>query len=61
MRIVVLVKPVPDPASAGERLGPDGRLDELERLLEHVFVVAVDDGRAVGTVKGPVRSEPLAT
>ena len=27
MHIVVLVKPVPDPASAGERLGPDGRLD----------------------------------
>jgi electron transfer flavoprotein beta subunit len=27
VRIVVLVKPVPDPASAGERLGPDGRLD----------------------------------
>ena len=27
MRIVVLVKPVPDPTSAGERLGPDGRLD----------------------------------
>lgn len=27
MRIVVLIKPVPDPASAGERLGPDGRLD----------------------------------
>ena len=27
MRIVVLMKPVPDPASAGERLGPDGRLD----------------------------------
>ena len=27
MRIVVLLKPVPDPASAGERLGPDGRLD----------------------------------
>ena len=27
MRIVVLVKPVPDPASAGERLGADGRLD----------------------------------
>ena len=25
--IVVLVKPVPDPASAGERLGSDGRLD----------------------------------
>ncbi len=27
MRIVVLVKPVPDPASAGERLGPTHRLD----------------------------------
>ena len=27
MRIVVLVKPVPDPASGAERLGPDGRLD----------------------------------
>ncbi len=27
MRIVVLVKPVPDPASGGEKLGPDGRLD----------------------------------
>jgi electron transfer flavoprotein beta subunit len=27
VRIVVLIKPVPDPASAGERLGPDGRLD----------------------------------
>lgn len=27
MRIVVLAKPVPDPASGGERLGPDGRLD----------------------------------
>lgn len=27
MRIVVFSKPVPDPASAGERLGADGRLD----------------------------------
>ena len=27
MRIVVLVKPVPDTASGGERLGPDRRLD----------------------------------
>ncbi len=27
MHIVVLVKPVPDPASGGERLGPDDRLD----------------------------------
>ena len=29
MRIVVLVKPVPDPTAAGERLGPDGRLDRV--------------------------------
>jgi electron transfer flavoprotein beta subunit len=27
VRIVVLVKPVPDPAAAAERLGPEGRLD----------------------------------
>jgi electron transfer flavoprotein beta subunit len=27
VRIVVLTKPVPDPASGGERFGPDGRLD----------------------------------
>jgi electron transfer flavoprotein beta subunit len=27
VRIAVLVKPVPDPAAGGERLGPDGRLD----------------------------------
>jgi electron transfer flavoprotein alpha/beta subunit len=27
VRIVVLVKPVPDPAAGGERLGPGGRLD----------------------------------
>jgi electron transfer flavoprotein beta subunit len=27
VRIVVLVKPVPDPAAGGERLGPDRRLD----------------------------------
>ena len=27
MQIVVLTKPVPDPAAAAERLGPDGRLD----------------------------------
>jgi electron transfer flavoprotein beta subunit len=27
VRIVVLTKPVPDPVSGGERLGPDGRLD----------------------------------
>ena len=27
MQIVVLMKPVPDPAAASERLRPDGRLD----------------------------------
>jgi electron transfer flavoprotein beta subunit len=27
VRIIVLTKPVPDPAAAAERLGPDGRLD----------------------------------
>jgi electron transfer flavoprotein beta subunit len=27
MQIVILTKPVPDPAAAAERLGPDGRLD----------------------------------
>lgn len=27
LRIIVLAKPVPDPAAAAERLGPDGRLD----------------------------------
>jgi electron transfer flavoprotein beta subunit len=27
LRIVVLTKPVPDPAAAAEKLGPDGRLD----------------------------------
>ena len=32
-----------------------GRLDELERLLEHVLVVAVDDGRAVRPIEPPVR------
>jgi electron transfer flavoprotein beta subunit len=32
MRIVVLTKPVPDPASATEHLGPDGRLDRSASL-----------------------------
>ena len=27
LRVVVLTKPVPDPAAAAERLGADGRLD----------------------------------
>ena len=41
-----------------------GRLDELERLLEDVLVVAVDDGRAVRPGRagrpGPSRSPPDA-
>src|SRR3954469_12067761 len=37
-----------------------GRLDELERGLEDVLVVAVDDGRDRGTVEATVRPEALA-
>lgn len=40
MQIVVLVKPVPDPASGGERLGPDGR---LERAATPAVVNANDE------------------
>ena len=59
MRIVVLTKPVPDPASGGERIGPDGRLDRanspavvngndeyvLERALK--LVEAAGEGEVV--------------
>ena len=39
-----------------------GGLDELERRLEHVLVVAVDDGRAARSSRpsGPRRSPPDA-
>ena len=37
-----------------------GGLDELERLLEDVFVVAVDDRRAVGAIEPAVGQESLA-
>ena len=40
MHIVVLVKPVPDPAAAAERLGPDGR---LERSASPTVVNANDE------------------
>jgi electron transfer flavoprotein beta subunit len=59
VRIVVLTKPVPDPASGGERLLPDGRLDRanspavvngndeyvLERALK--LVEAAGDGEVI--------------
>ncbi|MBA2700530.1 MAG: electron transfer flavoprotein subunit beta/FixA family protein [Chloroflexi bacterium] len=59
MRIVVLTKPVPDPASGGERLGPDGRLDRAnsaavvngndEYVLEKALklVEAAGDGEVI--------------
>ena len=59
MRIVVLTKPVPDPASGGERLLPDGRLDRAnspavvngndEYVLEKALklVAAAGDGEVI--------------
>jgi electron transfer flavoprotein beta subunit len=57
VRIVVLVKPVPDPASAGERLGPDGRLDRAavpavvngndEYALEAALKLTADGGEVI--------------
>ena len=54
MRIVVLTKPVPDPAAAAERLGPDGRLDRSaspsvingndEYVLEAALKIVEADG-----------------
>ncbi|HET7028627.1 MAG TPA: electron transfer flavoprotein subunit beta/FixA family protein [Candidatus Limnocylindrales bacterium] len=60
MRIVVLTKPVPDPASGQERLGPDGRVDRaaapavvngndeyaLEAALKLVEAAGEGDGHA---------------
>jgi electron transfer flavoprotein beta subunit len=57
VRIVVLTKPVPDPAAAAERLGPDGRLDRAaspavingndEYLLEAALKLADSQGADV--------------
>jgi electron transfer flavoprotein beta subunit len=59
VRIVVLTKPVPDPASGGERLGADGRLDRAnspavvngndEYVLEKALklVEAAGDGEVI--------------
>src|SRR6185436_12404812 len=57
LRIVVLTKPVPDPAAAAERLGPDWRLDRAaspavingndEYLLEAALKLADSEGAEV--------------
>jgi electron transfer flavoprotein beta subunit len=65
VRIVVLTKPVPDPASGGERLLPDGRLDRAnspavvngndEYVLEKALklIEAAGEGEVVLLTMGP--------
>ena len=65
MRIVVLTKPVPDPASGGERLGADGRLDRTnspavvngndEYVLEKALklIEAAGDGEVILLTMAP--------
>ena len=63
MRIVVLVKPVPDPASGMERLGPDQRLDRAaaapvingndEYALEAALKMAGTDGEVILLAMAP--------
>jgi electron transfer flavoprotein beta subunit len=65
VRIVVLTKPVPDPASGGERLGADGRLDRAnspavvngndEYVLEKALklIEAVGEGEVVLLTMAP--------
>jgi electron transfer flavoprotein beta subunit len=65
VRIVVLTKPVPDPASGGERLGPDGRLDRAnspavvngndEYVLEKALklIEAAGDGEVILLTMAP--------
>jgi electron transfer flavoprotein beta subunit len=65
VRIVVLTKPVPDPASGGERLGPDGRLDRAnspavingndEYVLEKALklIEAAGDGEVIVLTMAP--------
>ncbi len=60
MHIVVLTKPVPDPAAAAERLGPDGRLDRAaspavvngndEYALEAALKLTAEHGGEVSIV-----------
>jgi electron transfer flavoprotein beta subunit len=68
VRIVVLTKPVPDPASGGERLLPDGRLDRsnspavvngndeyvLERALK--LVEAAGEGEVILLTMAPANA-----
>jgi electron transfer flavoprotein beta subunit len=68
VRIVVLTKPVPDPASGGERLLPDGRLDRanspavvngndeyvLERALK--LIEAAGEGEVVLLTMAPANA-----
>ncbi len=68
MRIVVLTKPVPDPASGGERIGQDGRLDRanspavvngndeyaLEKALK--LVAAAGEGEVVVLSMAPANA-----
>jgi electron transfer flavoprotein beta subunit len=69
VHIVVLVKPVPDPASGGERLGTDGRLDRsttpavvngnCEYALEAALkLAATSDGSEVTLVSMAPASAP---
>ena len=44
-----------------DHLALAGRLDELERLLEDVLVIAVDDRGAVRPVQAPVGAQPFTT
>jgi electron transfer flavoprotein beta subunit len=65
VRIVVLTKPVPDPASGGERLGADGRLDRAnspavvngndEYVLEKALklIEAAGDGEVILLTMAP--------
>jgi electron transfer flavoprotein beta subunit len=68
VRIVVLTKPVPDPASGGERLGPDGRLDRAnspavvngndEYVLEKALklIEAAGDGEVILLAMAPANA-----
>jgi electron transfer flavoprotein beta subunit len=63
VRIVVLLKPVPDPASGAERLGPDQRLDRAaappvingndEYALEAALKMAGTDGEVILLAMAP--------
>jgi len=68
VHIVVLVKPVPDPAAAAERLGPDGRLDRAaspavvnandEYALEAALKLVAEHGGEITVVSMAAGSAP---